>query len=133
MQLFAKAEWFNPGGSVKDRAALRIIEDAERAGQLTPDRTLIDATSGNTGIGYAMIGAARGYAVHLVMPANVTRERKALARAYGAQIIESDPLEGSDGAIRLARDRGCRTTALLLSRPVQQRQQLARALRHHRA
>lgn len=103
VQLFAKAEWFNPGGSVKDRAALRIIEDAERAGLLTPDRTLIDATSGNTGIGYALIGAARGYSVHLVMPANVTRERKALARAYGAQIIESDPLEGSDGAIRLAR------------------------------
>lgn len=103
VQLFAKAEWFNPGGSVKDRAALRIIEDAERAGQLTPGRTLLDATSGNTGIGYALVGAAKGYSVQLVMPANVTRERKALARAYGAQIIESDPLEGSDGAIRLAR------------------------------
>ncbi|MCB0235457.1 MAG: pyridoxal-phosphate dependent enzyme, partial [Anaerolineae bacterium] len=94
VQLFAKAEWFNPGGSVKDRAALRIIEDAERAGQLTPGRTLLDATSGNTGIGYALVGAAKGYSVQLVMPANVTRERKALARAYGAQIIESDPLEG---------------------------------------
>ena len=83
--------------------------------QLTPDHTLLDATSGNTGIGYALIGAAKGYAVHLVMPANVTRERKALARAYGAQIIESDPLEGSDGAIRLARAiAACRTAALLL-------------------
>ncbi len=103
VQLFAKAEWFNPGGSVKDRAALRMIEDAERSGQLTPAHILIDATSGNTGIGYAMIGAAKGYEVHLVMPANVTRERKALARAYGARIIESDPLEGTDGAIRLVR------------------------------
>ena len=104
VQLFAKAEWFNPGGSVKDRAALRMIEDGERGRQLTPARILIDATSGNTGIGYAMIGAAKGYHVHLVMPANVSRERKALARAYGARIIESDPLEGSDGAIRLVQE-----------------------------
>ena len=103
VELYAKAEWFNPGGSVKDRAALRIIEDAEQDGRLTHDRILIDATSGNTGIGYAMIGAAKGYAVRLVMPANVTQERKALAKAYGATIVESDPLEGSDGAIRLAR------------------------------
>ena len=103
VELYAKAEWFNPGGSVKDRAALRIIEDAEQDGRLTHDRVLIDATSGNTGIGYAMIGAAKGYAVRLVMPANVTQERKALAKAYGATIVESDPLEGSDGAIRLAR------------------------------
>ena len=104
VQLFAKAEWFNPGGSVKDRAALRMIEDGERSRQLTPARILIDATSGNTGIGYAMIGAAKGYHVHLVMPANVSRERKALARAYGARIIESDSLEGSDGAIRLVQE-----------------------------
>lgn len=104
VQLFAKAEWFNPGGSVKDRAALRMIEDGERGRQLTPARILIDATSGNTGIGYAMIGAAKGYHVHLVMPANVSRERKALARAFGARIIESDPLEGSDGAIRLVQE-----------------------------
>lgn len=103
VELYAKAEWFNPGGSVKDRAALRIIEDAEEDGRLTRDRVLIDATSGNTGIGYAMIGAAKGYAVRLVMPANLTQERKALAKAYGATIVESDPLEGSDGAIRLAR------------------------------
>ena len=103
VELYAKAEWFNPGGSVKDRAALRMIEDAEREGRLTHDRILIDATSGNTGIGYAMIGAAKGYAVQLVMPANVTQERKALARAYGATIVESDPLDGSDGAIQLVR------------------------------
>jgi cysteine synthase B len=104
VELYAKAEWFNPGGSVKDRAALRMIEDAERDGRLTRDRVLIDATSGNTGIGYAMIGAAKGYRVQLVMPANVTQERKALVRAYGATIVESDPLEGSDGAIRLVRE-----------------------------
>jgi cysteine synthase B len=104
VELFAKAEWFNPGGSVKDRAALRMIEDAERAGRLAPGQTIVDATSGNTGIGYALIGAAKGYPVRLVMPANVTVERKALARAYGAQIVESDPLEGSDGAIRLVRE-----------------------------
>lgn len=104
VELYAKAEWFNPGGSVKDRAALRMIEDAERDGRLRRGQIIIDATSGNTGIGYALIGAAKGYAVHLVMPANVTVERKALARAYGAQIVESDPLEGSDGAIRLARE-----------------------------
>ena len=104
VELYAKAEWFNPGGSVKDRAALRMIEDAERAGRLAAGQTIIDATSGNTGIGYALVGAAKGYAVQLVMPANVTVERKALARAYGAQIVESDPLEGSDGAIRRVRE-----------------------------
>lgn len=97
--VYAKAEWFNPGGSVKARAALRIIEEAERMGMLTPDKILIDSTSGNTGIAYALIGAAKGYQVHLVMPANVSRERKALVQAYGATLIESDPLEGSDGAI----------------------------------
>jgi S-sulfo-L-cysteine synthase (O-acetyl-L-serine-dependent) len=103
MSVYAKAEWFNPGGSVKDRPALRIIEEAEASGALTPDRVLIDSTSGNTGIAYAMIGAARGYQVHLVMPANVSAERKALARAYGAKLIETDPLEGADGAIRAVR------------------------------
>lgn len=103
VELYAKAEWFNPGGSVKDRAALRMIEDAERSGRLRPGQIIIDATSGNTGIGYALVGAAKGYPVHLVMPANVTVERKALARAYGAHIVESDPLEGTDGAIRLVR------------------------------
>ena len=99
VSVYAKAEWFNPGGSVKARAALRIIEEAERMGALTPGKILIDSTSGNTGIAYALIGAAKGYQVHLVMPANVSRERKALVRAYGATLIESDPLEGSDGAI----------------------------------
>lgn len=97
--VFAKAEWFNPGGSVKARAALRMVDDAERSGRLTHGKTIIDSSSGNTGIALALIGAARGYEVCLVMPANVSQERKALVRAYGATLIESDPLEGSDGAL----------------------------------
>lgn len=103
VEVWVKAEWFNPGGSVKDRAALRMVEEAERRGHLHSDKVLIDATSGNTGIAYALIGAIKGFQVELVMPANVSQERKALVRAYGARLIESDPLEGSDGAIRLAR------------------------------
>ena len=103
VEIWVKAEWFNPGGSVKDRPALRMIEEAERDGRLTPDKIIIDATSGNTGIAYALIGAVKGYRVTLVMPGNVSRERRQLARAYGAEVIESDPLEGSDGAIRLVR------------------------------
>jgi len=103
--VYAKAEWYNPGGSVKARAALRIVEEAERSGQLTPDKILIDSSSGNTGIAFALIGALKGYKVHLVMPGNISRERKALVRAYGATLIESDPLEGSDGAILLVRER----------------------------
>lgn len=103
VEVYAKAEWFNPGGSVKDRPALRMIEQAELRGDLAPDRTIIDATSGNTGIGYALVGAAKGYRVALVMPENVSEERKVLARAYGADLIFSDPLEGTDGAIRLVR------------------------------
>jgi cysteine synthase B len=102
--VYAKAEWFNPSGSVKARAALRIVEDAEAAGDLYPGKILIDSSSGNTGIAFALIGAVKGYEVHLVMPANVSQERKALALAYGAKLIESDPLEGSDGAITLVRD-----------------------------
>ncbi len=102
--IYAKAEWFNPGGSIKDRPALRIIEEAERSGALTPEKEIIDATSGNTGIGYALVAAAKGYRVTLVMPANVSVERKHILRAYGARIIESDPLEGQDGAIRLVRE-----------------------------
>jgi cysteine synthase B len=102
--VYAKAEWVNPSGSVKARAALWIVEDAERMGQLYPGKILIDSSSGNTGIAFAMIGAVKGYEVQLVMPANVSQERKALAHAYGAKLIESDPLEGSDGAIRLVRD-----------------------------
>ncbi|MCO6451988.1 MAG: cysteine synthase family protein [Caldilineales bacterium] len=105
VEVYAKAEWFNPGGSVKDRPALRMIEQAELRGDLTHDRTIIDATSGNTGIGYALVGAAKGYRVILVMPENVTEERKQLARSYGAELVFSSPLEGADGAIRMVRDR----------------------------
>lgn len=101
--VFGKAEWLNPGGSVKARAALRMVEQAETQGHLVPGKILIDSSSGNTGIALALIGAVRGYPVHLVMPENVSRERKALVKAYGATLIESDPLEGSDGAIRLVR------------------------------
>jgi cysteine synthase B len=104
VEVYAKAEWFNPGGSVKDRAALSMIEDGERSGALTKDRTIIDSTSGNTGIAYALVGAAKGYRVKLVMPANVSAERKALVTAYGAEIVFSDAGEGSDGAIRMVRD-----------------------------
>jgi cysteine synthase B len=103
VQLLAKAEWTNPGGSVKDRAALNIIETAERLGQLRPGMTLLDSTSGNTGIAYAMLGAARGYRVMLAVPENVSPERLAILRIYGAELILTDPLEGSDGAILEAR------------------------------
>src|SRR3954469_22629919 len=104
IEVYAKAEWFNPGGSVKDRAALSMIEDGERRGALTTGRTIIDSTSGNTGIAYALLGAAKGYRVKLVMPGNVSSERKALVHAYGAEIVYSDAGEGSDGAIRLVRE-----------------------------
>ena len=104
VEVYAKAEWFNPGGSVKDRAALAMIDDGERRGALTPDKTIIDSTSGNTGIAYALVGAAKGYRVKLVMPGNVSSERKALVMAYGAEIVYSDAGEGSDGAIRMVRD-----------------------------
>ncbi len=100
IHIYAKAEWFNPGGSIKDRPALRIIEEAEQKGLLTPGKTIIDATSGNTGIGYALVGAAKGYPVTLVMPAGVTIERKRIVRAYGAKLIETPAEEGIDGAIR---------------------------------
>jgi S-sulfo-L-cysteine synthase (O-acetyl-L-serine-dependent) len=104
VEVYAKAEWFNPGGSVKDRAALSMIVDGEKRGALTPDKTIIDSTSGNTGIAYALVGAAKGYRVKLVMPGNVSAERKALVVAYGAEIVYSDPLEGSDGAILMVRE-----------------------------
>jgi cysteine synthase B len=104
IEVYAKAEWFNPGGSVKDRAALWMIEDGERRGALRHEKTIIDSTSGNTGIAYAMVGAAKGYQVKLVMPSNVSAERKALVTAYGAEIVYSDAGEGSDGAIRLVRE-----------------------------
>jgi cysteine synthase B len=103
LEVYAKAEWFNPGGSVKDRAALAMIEDGERRGALTRDRIIIDSTSGNTGIAYALIGAAKGYRVRLVMPSNVSDERKQLVQAYGAEVVFSDGMEGSDGAITLCR------------------------------
>src|SRR5438552_4638937 len=104
VEVYAMAEWFNPGGAVKDRAALSMIEDGEQSGALETDRTTIDSTSGNTGIAYALVGAAKGYRVKLVMPANVSAERKALVTAYGAEIVYSDAGEGSDGAIRMVRD-----------------------------
>src|SRR5207253_7485853 len=104
VEVYAKAEWFNPGGSVKDRAALAMIEDGERSGALTRDKTIIDSTSGNTGIAYALVGAAKGYRVSLVMPGNVSAERKALVTAFGAEIVYSDAGEGSDGAIVMVRE-----------------------------
>ena len=102
-EFYAKAEWFNPGGSVKDRAALSMIREGERTGALRPGKVILDATSGNTGIAYAMIGAALGYPVVLCLPSNASRERKKILSAYGAQIILTPADEGSDGAIRRAR------------------------------
>jgi cysteine synthase B len=101
--IYAKAEWFNPSGSVKDRAALNIIHTAEENGQLRPGMTLLDSTSGNMGIAYAMLGASRGYKVKLTVPSNASPERIAILKAYGAELILTDPLEGSDGAIVEAR------------------------------
>jgi cysteine synthase B len=103
IQLLGKAEWANPGGSVKDRAASAIVADARRKNQLTPGKHLLDATSGNTGIAYAMLGAAQGFPVTLCVPANVSPERKHILAAYGANIVWTDPADGSDGAIRMAR------------------------------
>ena len=105
VEIYAKLESQNPGGSVKDRAALAMILEGERTGALHSGRVLLDATSGNTGISYAMLGAARGYRVTLCVPANVTAERKRLLHAYGAELVLTDPMEGSDGAIREARRR----------------------------
>jgi cysteine synthase B len=103
-EVWAKLEFANPGGSVKDRPALRMMQDALADGRLTPDKTLIDSTSGNTGVAYSIFGAALGVKVRLVMPSNVSKARKDIARNFGTEIIFSDPMEGSDGAIRLARD-----------------------------
>jgi cysteine synthase B len=103
VELYAKAEWHNPGGSVKDRPAARMIADGVAKGALTKAKILLDATSGNTGIAYAMIGAAEGHRVKLCMPTNVTPERKKILRAYGAELVYTDPMDGSDGAIREAR------------------------------
>jgi cysteine synthase B len=103
VEVLAKAEHLNPGGSVKDRPALRMILDGERSGRLYPGKTILDATSGNTGIAYAMIGAARRYPVTLCLPRNASDERKRILRIYGAQLIETDPLGGTDGAQAVAR------------------------------
>jgi len=103
VEIFAKAEFLNPGGSVKDRAALAMITDGERSGKLIPGKTIIDATSGNTGISYAMLAAARGYVVKLAIPANASAARKRILLSLGAEIIETDPLDGTDGAQRVAR------------------------------
>ena len=102
VELYAKAEWQNPGGSVKDRPALRMIQEGIASGQLVAGKTIMDATSGNTGIAYAMMGAAMDFKVTLCVPTNVTPERKRILRAYGAELVFTDPLEGSDGAIRMA-------------------------------
>jgi cysteine synthase B len=104
VEIWAKLEWFNPGGSVKDRAALAMILDAERRGVLGPGKRILDASSGNTGIAYAMIAASRGYGVTLCLPKNANAERKRTLRAYGCEIVDTSPLEGSDGAIRRARE-----------------------------
>jgi cysteine synthase B len=103
VELYAKAEWQNPGGSVKDRAAARMILEGEASGKLTPGRTILDATSGNTGIAYAMVGTARGYRVKLCLPENASPERKLILRALGAELVLTNPLEGTDGAIRETR------------------------------
>ena len=102
VEVYAKAEWFNPSGSVKDRAALNIIREGEASGELTPGKTILDATSGNTGIAFAMFGAALGYKVKLVMPGTVSPERKTILRVYGAEITLTDPMLGSNGAIQQA-------------------------------
>src|SRR3954449_1597905 len=104
VQLLGKAEWYNPGGSVKDRAAFNIVKEGSRSGTFTPDKILLDSTSGNTGIAYAMIGAAEGFPVTLCMPENVSVERKRILFAYGANILYTDPADGSDGAITAARE-----------------------------
>jgi len=102
--VYGKAEYLNPGGSVKDRAAISMILRGEESGELTRDKIILDSTSGNTGIAYAMIGAARGYRVKLVLPGNASSERLAILKAYGAEVVVSDAMQGSDGAILLARE-----------------------------
>jgi S-sulfo-L-cysteine synthase (O-acetyl-L-serine-dependent) len=104
LRLLGKAEWLNPGGSVKDRAASNIVAEAQGSGKFGPGKILLDSTSGNTGIAYAMIGAAQAFPVTLCMPANVSLERKRILHAYGANIVYTDPQDGSDGAIRKARE-----------------------------
>ena len=133
IEIFGKAEYFNPGGSVKDRAALNMVLDGERSGKLNHNRTILDSTSGNTGIAYAMIGANRGYKVKLVLPGNASEERKRILKAYGAETVFSDP----ERKLRRRHPHGPpdlhgRSRPLLLPRPVQQSRQLEGALRRHR-
>jgi S-sulfo-L-cysteine synthase (O-acetyl-L-serine-dependent) len=104
VEIYGKAEWANPGGSVKDRPALNMILEGERSGALTRDKTIIDSTSGNTGIAYAMVAAARGYRVKLCLPKNASEERKRILEAYGVDLVLTDPLAGSDGAILAVRE-----------------------------
>src|SRR5579883_2097264 len=104
VEILGKAEWLNPGGSVKDRAASNIVAQGRACGAFAPGKILLDATSGNTGIAYAMLGAAQGFRVQLCMPANVSPERKRILSAYGAKIVWTDPADSSDGAIRKARE-----------------------------
>jgi cysteine synthase B len=130
VEICAKVEGQNPGGSVKDRAAARMIAEGEKSGALKPGLTILDATSGNTGIAYAMIGAARGYKVKLCVPANASPERKLILKAFGAELVLTDPLESTDGAIREARRLHAESPAVFLPGSVQQRRQLAGALRY---
>ena len=119
VEVWAKLEFANPGGSVKDRPALRMMHDALADGRLTRDKILIDSTSGNTGVAYSLFGAALGVRVRLVMPSNVSKARKDIARSFGTEIIYSDPMEGSDGAIRVARELVAKDPdTVLLPRPV---------------
>jgi cysteine synthase B len=104
VEIWVKLEYFNPGGSVKDRPGLNIIREGEKSGKLKPGKTILDATSGNTGIAYAMIGAAKGYQVKLCLPANANDERKTILRAYGAELVLTDAAAGSDGAFRKVRE-----------------------------
>jgi cysteine synthase B len=112
VNIWAKLEGFNPGGSVKDRPALRMLQEGLRRGELRPGKTIIDSTSGNTGIAYAMICAARGYRLKLCMPSNVSPERKRILKAFGAEIVFTDPMEGSDGAILKVREMARENPAL---------------------
>jgi cysteine synthase B len=102
VEILAKAEWFNPGGSVKDRPAIRMIEDAENSGKLTKHKAILDSSSGNMAVSYSMIGGVKGYQVKMVVPGNISQSHLATIRSFGTKVIFSDPLEGSDGAIRLA-------------------------------
>src|ERR1700676_4400336 len=113
--LLGKAEWYNPGGSVKDRAAASIVAAGRRNGKFAPGKVLLASTSGNTGIAYAMLGAAEGFPVTLSMPTNVSVERKKILQAYGANIVYTDPGDGSDGAIRMARELAAKHQILFFS------------------